>query len=481
MDVVVVLDNRLVVTYVNRAVTAALGWEPANVIGRPALDFVHPADREVVEGLLMTAVAQPGFSARLEFLGRHRGGRWVVMEGLGRSVGRPSGGPEIVFTLRDISERRRTEGLLRLLRAALDVVANGILITDAAGRILWTNPAFTRMTGYDLQEVRGATPRVLKSGAQASVFYRVMWRTIVAGDVWRGEVVNRRKDGELYHEEQTITPLRNAAGEITHFIAIKQDVSARRRHEDEIRRQRDALVRAERLADLGRLAAGIEHELRNPLTVIIARLQLLQRRVSEAEASELGSVLEAADRIKEVLRAMSSYAEPPRPAPTVLDLRDLLRDTAALVGYHAKAGSVRVSVDPPEGPVHVVADRSQLMQILVNLGMNGIRAMEGRNDGGLTLRVRPAGAHAVLEVRDTGVGIAPDKLTAIWEPFYTTKPEGTGLGLSIVKGLVAGHPGSTIDVESALGEGTVFRVVMPLATSSSPTPPEAAREAGLGS
>jgi nitrogen fixation negative regulator NifL len=135
----------------------------------------------------------------------------------------------------DITERRGAEERIRLQSSALEAAANGIVITDRTGYILWTNPAFTKLTGYTAEEVLGKNPRFLKSGTHNSEFYRDLWQTVISGRVWRGEILNRRKDGRLYNEEMTITPLRDERGEITHFIAIKQDVTSRKQTETSLR------------------------------------------------------------------------------------------------------------------------------------------------------------------------------------------------------------------------------------------------------
>jgi nitrogen fixation negative regulator NifL len=131
----------------------------------------------------------------------------------------------------DITARKEAEQRLRLQSTALEAAANGVVITDRAGSILWTNPAFTQLTGYTLEEVLGKNPRLLKSGAHSESFYRNLWETVASGQVWRGEIINRRKDGGVYSEEMTIAPVRNELGEVTHFIAIKQDVTGRQQTE----------------------------------------------------------------------------------------------------------------------------------------------------------------------------------------------------------------------------------------------------------
>lgn len=156
--------------------------------------------------------------------------------------------------LGSLIERKRAEEHLRLQSAALEAAANAIVITDREGRISWANPAFTRLTGYSPQEAIGQTPRLLKSGLQVPSFYSDLWDTILSGQVWHGELINRRKDGSLYTEEQTITPVRDTRGEIGHFIAVKQDITERKRRERELQviatvsaALRSALTRAEML------------------------------------------------------------------------------------------------------------------------------------------------------------------------------------------------------------------------------------------
>ncbi len=145
------------------------------------------------------------------------------------------GKPVLQATVRDITERKQSEATLRLQSAALEAAANAIVITDQNGTILWVNPAFAALTGYTSQEAVGQNPRILNGGKQDEAFYRKLWQTISSGQVWSGILTNRRKDGGLYVEEMTITPLRNRDGGITHYIAIKHDVTARQRAEEELR------------------------------------------------------------------------------------------------------------------------------------------------------------------------------------------------------------------------------------------------------
>ncbi len=178
--------------------------------------FAHPQPRQLGAGIDLFGVRKDGSELPLEI----RLSPIDLPEGL-----------MVLATVVDISERRQAAARLRLQSAALEAAANGIVITDNQGTILWVNPAFTALTGYDAAEVIGANPKILKSEVHDRSFYADLWATILSGKVWQGEIVNRRKDGTLYTEDQTITPVRNSQGEVTHFIAIKQDITERKRAE----------------------------------------------------------------------------------------------------------------------------------------------------------------------------------------------------------------------------------------------------------
>jgi signal transduction histidine kinase len=239
-------------------------------------------------------------------------------------------------------------------------------------------------------------------------------------------------------------------------------------HEGEaLARQREAIERSGKLAEMGRLAAGVAHELRNPLLVIDGRLQLLEAQIADGQivatpalVNHLAKMGEASQRMKRIVQGLSSYSRPAGAEPTTLEVAEVLHEIAELVAYQARTGSIVVKVEPMHGLAPVRADRAALVQILLNLAVNGAEAM-AESGGTLALRARTEGRDVIIEVADGGPGIPPGLLERIWEPFYTTKPEGTGLGLPIVAALVARVPGATITVESREGAGTTFRLALP--------------------
>ncbi len=246
--------------------------------------------------------------------------------------------------------------------------------------------------------------------------------------------------------------------------ALEQGIAERARAADD-------LVRSEKMAALGRLAAGIAHELRNPLAVIAGRLEILKRQMVAGQQPSLEVIAhhivrfeEATQRMLRIMESLSTYSKPAKTEPTPLDLGELLAATKEVLAYEARKHEVSIEVDVADRLPKIRGDRSALMQVFVNLAMNAVQAMADTRGGQVTLKAyEPEGSvgTVVAEVVDTGPGIPADALAKIWEPFYTTKAEGTGIGLSIVRSLVEQQPGATISVESRPGVGTTFRVTMP--------------------
>ncbi|MGD8403313.1 MAG: PAS domain S-box protein [Anaerolineales bacterium] len=226
----IVISDRGRVIDVNKQLAAMLGYEPSEVVGIEIEKFVAPESLELVMQHIKSKSEEP-----YEHLALRKDRSTFPVEIRAKSL--PYNGHVLrVTAIRDITERKRVEGILRLQSTALEAAANSIVITDLDGSIQWANPAFTKLTGYSLDEALGKNPRdLIRSGVQDKAFYKDMWDTILSGQVWRGELVNRRKDGALYNEEMTLTSLRDENGEVTHFIAIKQDINDRIQADQAIR------------------------------------------------------------------------------------------------------------------------------------------------------------------------------------------------------------------------------------------------------
>jgi two-component system, cell cycle sensor histidine kinase and response regulator CckA len=359
---------------------------------------------------------------------------------------------------------------LQLQTAAVTAAANGIVITSLDGTVQWVNPAFTRMTGYTPKEVVGQKPTVLKSGRHDESFYRELWQTIMAGDVWRGEIVNRRKDGRLYTEQMTVTPVETAGAGITHFVAIKTDIT----REKELQAQ---LRQAQKMEAIGQLAGGVAHDFNNMLTAILGYCELLLDSTppDDPRHSDISEIRATGERAATLTRQLLAFSRRQILAPRIVDLNRVVRELEGLLRRVLRDEVTLVIALAPE-PVMAQIDIGHLEQALVNLAVNASDAMP---EGG-TLRISTGiedidgafvgrhpgareGRFACLRVSDTGTGMTPDVQAHMFEPFYTTKPQGkgTGLGLSTVYGFIKQSQGY-IWAKSAPGQGTTFTLDLPL-------------------
>lgn len=383
------------------------------------------------------------------------------------------GAKRVLSVSTDITARKQSEKQMRLQAASLEVVSNSILITDGQGLTQWVNPAFVKITGYSAAECIGKTPgSLLGSGVHGAAYFRQMWDTIRRKQPWSGEITNRRRDGGLYVEDLTITPLLDEAGEITHFIAIKQDITERKRLEAEMQQ-------AQKMESIGRLAGGVAHDFNNILSVIQGYTELARDTLEEDHPAheELLQVLRASIRASQLTRQLLAFSRRQVLRPEVTDINLIVSDAEKM--FRRLIGEdVELIVQLGTAIPKVLADPGQIEQVIMNLVVNARDAMP--TGGQISLKTHevllsseqaqhlgsmPAGAAIALEIQDTGTGMAPDTLAHIFDPFFTTKEKGkgTGLGLATVYGIVK-QSGGGIRVESALGKGSSFCVYLPAIT-----------------
>jgi len=376
--------------------------------------------------------------------------------------------------LRDITDHKEKNERLYLQNSALEAAANAVVITDLNGVIEWTNNAFTTFTGYSSAEAVGKKPGdLIKSAKHDAAFYRTLWETILAGQVWHGEIINRRKDGSLYNEKMSITPIRNDCGKVIRFIAIKQDIT----REKEVEAQ---FIISQRMESVGLLAGGIAHDLNNILSPIFMCLPMLrQEPISKSAQMMLNTIETSIKRGAGIVKQVLVFSRSSEEQKIPLQLRHLIDEMAQVI-RETFPKNIALEISCPKDLWPVNGDVSQLHQVLLNLCINARDAMlEG---GTLTItatnmevdyplsamleQIQP-GLYLLLEVKDTGSGIAKEYLKKIFDPFYTTKSpdKGTGLGLSTVYGIVKNH-GGLVNVASQLGKGTRFDVYLPAVASA---------------
>jgi len=370
----------------------------------------------------------------------------------------------------DITERKRAEEEQKTLWKAIEQSANIIVITDPMGDIEYVNPAFEKVTGYTMAEVAGQNPRLLKSGENGVEFYRHLWETITAGDIWRGEFRNRRKDGSLYWESATISPVQNDRGEVRHFIAIKEDITERKLMEA---RLADALVRAEAAAAAKSEFLGVmSHELRTPLNGVLGFAELLASTpLNDEQQFFAKTIATSGEHLLAIVDDILDFSSMEHGSLTIqsapLGVAELVESSDVAIRQFAADKGIEFRCEvAPEVPDQIIGDARRIRQILINLLGNALKFTQG---GSVVLRIAPDAEGRILEfsVEDTGIGISPETLARLFQPFTqanstSSRPfGGTGLGLAISKRL-AEAMGGTLTATSTPDKGSTFTFRLPL-------------------
>lgn len=379
---------------------------------------------------------------------------------------------------RDISDRKLTEEVLRESRqtlgsrlAAIEAAQDMIVIADPQGMIDYVNPAFTRTTGYTLREALGRKASILRSGHHDEKFYRNLWRTILSGRPWHGEMINRRKDGSLYPEEMTITPVKNAEGQIVRFVAIKRDVTDRRQAE-QTDRERKALQQA--VGAMEQVLGVVGHELRTPLAALRATTEFLLTDADELSVQSRSfmktihdQTLAMAELVNNLLEAARINSGCARWNWDHVSLHEACESAISVVENLVDAQHVRLFHHVEPDDLRMNGDAEAIRRLVINLLTN---AVKHTREGSIEVAVDPCvmrdQAWVQLRVTDTGEGIDEQVVAKLGQAFVLNRGvvgtdyiQGTGLGLAICRGIVAAH-GGTISVDSTLGQGTSFTVMM---------------------
>lgn len=382
--------------------------------------------------------------------------------------GRVIGGMGVV---EDVTDRKQAEMTLKKLSSAVEQTADSVFITDKDGVIEYVNLAAEELTGYTKKEVIGKTPRILKSGKLDKKFYQNMWKIILSGNVFRGEFINMKKNGELYQQEETITPIVDSQRNITHFVSTGKDITEQRKLEEQ-------LLHSQKMEAIGRLAGGIAHDFNNILTIIISfsDLLLLHPDVDDKERRYIKEIQDAGERAAALTNQLLAFSRKQVLQPKVLDLNSVIADVEKLIRRLIGEDIELVTTLESERAC-VEADPGQIEQVIMNLVINARDAMH--KGGRLTLKTRNVylddeifaqhhkdtrpGEYVEMAISDTGHGMDEKTISHIFEPFFTTKVlgKGTGLGLSTVYGIVKQSKGE-ITVNSEIGLGTTFRIYLPV-------------------
>lgn len=476
-----IVENGKVV-YTNPRFHEIMGREPGEIESLDFFDVVAAEDRERIRTIIEEARKSGKGPEELEFWIVHPDGtRRYIHKGFSYSEDSENKDDRYVVTS-DLTERKEHETLLSRLATVVEQADEDITITDTEGTIIYVNPAFERITGYTAQEALGNNPSILKSGEHDQSFYQILWQTITRGDVWTGRFANLRRDGTRMLQDATITPIKNEKNEITGYVALKRDVTA---HESMARQ----LLQAQKMEAVGNLAGGLAHDFNNVLGGMVGSVSLLEMllgreslQATEKIESYIDILKKASGRAADMINQLLTLSRRNESARTVVNLDDSVKHVVKLC-KNSFPKSIHIAWEKYEGGEAVVlADPTQVEQVLLNLAVNGSHAMTIMRDdeegGELRFSIhqfhadmrsknshpdaRPGQHYYVVQVSDNGVGMDRATLDKIFDPFFTTKSRdnGTGLGLAMTYNIVQQH-GGFISVYSEEGVGTTFNIYFP--------------------
>lgn len=361
---------------------------------------------------------------------------------------------------------RAREEHRKFTEAVLDALPVSLYVVDRDYRIVtWNKHREIGEQGIPREAALGRDVFSVLERYPKQQIRREFERTFSTGNIDRVEQQTVSADGSIQHWQVSKIPMKNAdTGEVTHVISVGEDVTARVA-------ATHAVARAEKLAAVGRLAAGVVHEINNPLATIAACAEALEQRITEGAfemsdaeadlAEYLGLIKSETFRCKSITTGLLDFSRSRTGDRHPIDVEELLRSSANLISHQKRGDLIKIEVESADGLPAVIADGGQIQQAIIALATNAIDAMP--NGGKLTFRARPHRHSVAIEVEDTGSGIAQEDLSKIFEPFFTTKEvgEGTGLGLAVCYGIITDH-GGRLSVRSNLGKGTVFTILLPI-------------------
>jgi len=340
-----------------------------------------------------------------------------------------------------------------------------VAITDQRGIINYVNDQFCRISKYSRDELIGQDHRIINSGFHPKDFIRDLWTTIASGKVWKGELRNRAKDQSIYWVDTTIVPFLNPDGKPYQYVAIRHDITQRKLAEAQVLDQGVQLQRAAQLSFVGELAAGLAHEIKNPLAGIQGVVDILIRRrdKNDPEREALEGMRHEVTRIDNTVRLLLDRARPRLVSLRETSLRELVARSvnlarAQVTNAIGSEKQVKIDFEAPEDPVMISIDPGQIEDAVLNLIINAIEAVDV--DGQVTIRLstpQDDPEEIAIEVSDNGTGISEPDLSKVFDPFFTTRQSGTGLGLPSVRRIARLHGGG-VDVKSSPGQGSVFTI-----------------------
>jgi PAS domain S-box-containing protein len=506
-DAIIIADSMGHIVGWNRCAEIIFGYTEAEVSGT-SLALIMPEryrDRHLSGMKRVQSGEKPLIIGQtMEVDGLRKDGCEFPME-LSLAHWEDSEGHFFTGTIRDITERKSAEQQLRKLSLAVEQSPESILITNIDGEIEYVNEAFLLATGYCRDDVIGKNPRILQSGRTPAETYITLWDALTHGRPWKGELHNRKKDGSEYVEFAVITPLRQPDGTISHYVAVKDDITEKKRlgieldghrhHLEKLVEQRTKeLVEARAHAEAANIAksaflANMSHEIRTPMNGIVGMANILRREgVTPKQSQRLDTIDTSAQHLLSVINNILDLSKIEagklelEEAPVAID--SLLANVSSILSERAKAKGIHLLIESGHLPGNLVGDAARLQQAVLNYAANAIKFTE---TGTVTLRAlkqeeTPEDVVMRFEVTDTGIGIAPEAMSRLFSTFeqadnsMTRKYGGTGLGLAITRRL-AKLMGGEAEAASTPGVGSTFWFTVKLKRGAALVKTPAATEA----
>lgn len=464
------LDEKGNFIEVNDSWCQTLGYSREEVIGRNFVEFIDPGFSDIFQRCF-PIFKNAGSINGVEHTMIKKDGSRIIASFAGR-VGYNDNGSfkqtHCIFV--DITERKQAEEANARLSRAIEQADESIIITDADSTIQYVNPAFEKTTGYTAKEAIGQTPRILKSGQQDDIFYKSMWETLLSNKEWRGEFINKKKDGTLFVENAVISPVRDSQGKTVNYVAVKHDIT-------EVKRLRALKSRAERLELAGTIAGQVAHDFNNLLAPLMAYPEFIREELPHDHHAQayLDAIEEATRKIVDINQDLLTMGRRGHYTQEILDLNRIVLQ--AIQEMKLRTKTITVETNLCENLMKIKGGGAQIYRMLTNLLVNAQDAMQ--DVGRVTIKSEnfyadntliaydcvPKGEYVKLTIIDNGCGIPDDIIQKIFDPFFTTKSadkkRGSGLGLSVVNAVMKDHNGY-IDLSSKIGKGTSIYLYFPV-------------------
>lgn len=441
---------------VNRAYAEAEGRTPDFFIGKNYFDLHGEENKAIFENVVRAGEAHIVYEK--PFLSAKNPERGVTywdwslqpVKDIDKTV---SG---VLLSSVNVTDRKRAEENNIRLAAAIESAADAVAISDTRGIIKYVNPAFEKITGFSKKEALGRDLHILDGGQHDAAFYHDLRETIRRDGVWKGRLINKKKDGTVYSEECTYSPIRNPSGKIINYVSIKRDVTEKLWLES-------IAQSVDTMNNIGYVFAGVRHEIGNPVNSVNMILEVLKSKLPHLEKPAIEGYVNRAlsqlSRVGYLLRTLKAYNMYEKPQLQSIAMNEFLEQflSVAREDFKMKGITITVSIDPDTPSCY--ADPRALQQILLNFLANAADALEGRENPTVAITVYRKGGMVRIRVQDNGCGMTEEEQKALFKPFYTTKPKGTGLGLVIVKKMLTMMKG-TIEITSRKNSGTSVDVAV---------------------